>query len=307
MARSALAFMLALALVGLGGAGWRSAAALPAAVTNPDCSAARVAPARAAFKTAYAAGKYEEAVAALDGLWIDCIANQNALAPQTAGEIVSDFAIASHHAGDDDTCLEALEQYWPADKNPTAAFRRLSPTLQRAMRVNWNLCAPYCATASMMDAPCRSLEINEDEEKLVPGFHARPCPFRPGRAAVALSDGTCLAILSPRKTYDPSTVDEAKLSDICPRPAVISRVQGRTVVTELKAPAKSFLNSVEFCCHPVELGVDAQGRIDAQPGKDADEGCVNGHYPGTMQDIFRLERGRLVMVGQLEEPWFPAN
>ena len=287
----------------------RHASARPEA-PNPLCAAERVAEARTAFKAAYGAGKFADAGGALEEIWSDCAAaDHHQLPPQTAGEIANDLAIADHRAGDDRECLEALMDYWPDDRQPAPAFQRLSPALQKAMRFNWRLCRPACAGGglSSVDAICTSLEINDDQERLEPGFRARPCSLRAGASAVALGDGTCLVILPPKKSYDPSTVDSADRRDICPTPALISKVGGRTMVTRLKAPDKSFLNSPQFCCHPVTLGVDGAGRIAAAPGEDAIEGCVSGHYPGTMQDIFRLQNGRLVMVKQLQEPWFPTE
>lgn len=305
MTRALWIALACLVFAGVGAGAWRVAAAPKREAPDPRCAAPRIAEARATFKVAYGAGRYDDAASALADIWSSCADGHHLLPSETAAEIASDLAIADHHAGDDRECLEALMDYWPANRDPPAAFKRLSPALQKAMRFNWGLCSHVCGGgAADYDAVCTSLEINDDREKRERGFSPHPCPFHPGSSGVALADGRCLVILAPRQSYDPSTADSADPHAVCPAPALLEKVGARTVTTRLTAPAKSFLNSLQFCCHPVTLGVDRAGRIAAEPGKDAQEGCLSGHYPGTMQDIFRLQGGRVVMVKQLAEPWF---
>src|SRR5579872_796016 len=270
MTRALWIALACLVVAGVGAGAWRVAAAPQREPPDPRCAAVRVAAARAAFKAAYAAGKYDDASSALNDVWSDCAAGHHQLPLETAAEIASDLAIADHRAGDDRECVEALMDYWPANRDPPAAFRRLPPALQKAMRFNWGLCREVCGGgAADYDAVCTSLEINDDQEKRERGFAPRPCPFRAGASALALGDGRCLVILPPRQSYDPSTADSADPRAICPTPALLAKVGARTVETRLQAPAKSFLNSLQFCCHPVTLAMDGAGRIAAEPGEDA--------------------------------------
>ncbi|MFI4933111.1 MAG: hypothetical protein ACHP7N_00675 [Caulobacterales bacterium] len=302
------AIAIALAVLLLAGAGigvWRATAAPKVQPRGAECADARIAEARGTFKTAYDAGRFDDAVAALDGVWNLCVSEPHGLSEETIGALADDRAIAEHRSGDDRECLDSLMSYWPANRVPPASFRRLSPALQKAMKFNWGLCRSACeGSASDVDALCISMEMNDDMEMRERGFRHVACPFRAGSAAVALGDGTCLAILPPRKPFDVETSLGEHGRDVCPTPARLAQSGGRTVVTRLQAPARSFLNSPQFCCHKVTLGIDGSGRVAAEP--DATDGCTSGHYAGVMQDIFRLENGALVMVKQLDEPWFPS-
>lgn len=280
---------------------WRAGAAPGGG--DPRCTAPAVAAARTAFRTAYAAGDFDGAAAALETTRTTCVQTLHALAPELAGEITNDLALADHRAGEDKDCLAVLEDYSPADRRPTRDFARLSPALRKAMQFNWKLCHPGCEGV-YNDATCDSLRANEEAEGLVEGFRHRPCPLKAGASAVALPDGSCLVLLPAKKPFAIETADQEDPRDICPLPARLARVGGRTVATPLRTPDGSFLISLEHCCDEIDLSVDAGGRVAAEPHENPPEGCLFGHRTSVMQDIFRLQNGRLVMVRQLSTPWF---
>ena len=296
-------------IVLLAGAVWRAAAAPAASERRPAaCADAEIATARAAFKTDYDAGRFADAVSRLDDIWTTCVTERHWLAAELGGQISSDLALAHHRSGDDHACLEVLMDYWPANRAPPTAFRRLSPGLQRAMRFNWGLCRAACADGgSAYDAICQSMQVNDDMERRVRGFSRVACPLRPGASAVALPDGSCLAVLPPRLPFDVETALGARRAAVCPSIARITQAGGRTIATPLTAPPRSFLNSPEFCCQRAALTRNAAGQVAAEPGDELSAGCTSGHPAGVMQDIFELRNGRLVMVRQLNEPWFPQE
>jgi hypothetical protein len=285
---------------------WSASAAPAAEPRDPRCGPSNISAARAEFHTDYAAGRFEDADKVLGQTWARCVRGHHWLDPQTAGEISSDLALAAHRAGDDSECLDALMDYWPAARAPDPSFSRLSPTLRAAMKFNWSRCRPTCVGQSN-DAVCQSIEAIEQGDKRVPGFRHIPCPMTPGNSAVALPDGACLVLLPAAKPFDPQTVDEHDPRDSCPTPALRVRRGGEVVTTPLRSPHGSLLVSPEFCCTPIDLTVDGAGRIAAEPDDNPPEGCLFGHRTAVMQDILKLERGRLVLVKQLAEPWFPAE
>ena len=105
---------------------WHGASA--AGPQDARCDASLVAAARGSFRTAYAAGDFDAASSALRSIWADCaLPHQHALAPETAGAIANDLALALHRGCDDHECLEVLVEYLPANRSPTPQFARLSP------------------------------------------------------------------------------------------------------------------------------------------------------------------------------------
>ena len=173
------------------------------------------------------------------------------------------------------------------------------------MRFNWQQCLAGCSGASVLDAVCVSLSANEQSERLVPGFRHVACPFWKGRSAVALPDGSCLALLASRKRFEVPTADQENPHDICPIPARITLDGRRTISRELQTPDGSLLLSPEHCCDTIDLAIDASGRIAAVPHENPPEGCLFGHRTSVMQDIFRLNGDSLRLVKQLAKPWFP--
>ncbi|MBS0642703.1 MAG: hypothetical protein JSS43_22795 [Proteobacteria bacterium] len=265
-----------------------------------------MAAARGAFKSAYDAGRFADAGAMLREVMNACGGPSGGLSTATLGAIANDLALALHRAGDDRACLDVLLDYDLAQSTPGARLAALPPALQRAMRFNWNLCVPACAGGpSAFDATCASVAAATQTAKMVGGFREAACPLAKDTTAVALPDGSCLALLPSRKPFDYATAQEESARDICPIPALISRRDGQTRTTKLETPARSFLLSPEHCCAPVRLGVDASGRIAATPDDNPPEGCLFGHRTAVMQDIFQLEGGRLRLVRQLSAPWFP--
>ena len=274
------------------------------AATEDACDVARVAQTRAAFRTAYAAGDFTTAATALRSIWSDCGMSHH-LSAETEGAIANDLALALHRADNDFDCLDVLEEYWPASNAPTAAFTRLPAGTRRAMKFNWGLCSAECPKAAGVSALCDTLATTERYRDHVEGFHQRPCSFATGMASVALPGGACLTLLPPREPFDSSTADQRHLGDICPIPALVTRNGDKTTTTTLQAPPRSFLLSLEHCCQPIDLAIDANGEISAEPHENPPEGCLFGHRTPVMQDIFRLRNGKISLVHQLSEPWFP--
>ena len=271
---------------------------------DPRCDAQLVTAARAAFKAAYAAGKFDDAANALGPVYTDCVIPHRDLTPEMAGAITNDLVLALHRAGKDHECLEVLETYWPDNRAPTPEFARLSAGLRRAMKFNWHLCRPGCHGTPDYDAVCQSIATQEEAEQLVPGFRHVACPFVKGQTAVALADGSCVALLAPRKSFEIPTAEQEDPHDICPTPAHITRKGGRTIIVPLQTPAHSFLLSLEHCCDKIDLAIDLFGQISAEPHDNPPEGCLFGHRTAVMQDIFRLEGGKFSLIKQLAEPWF---
>jgi hypothetical protein len=296
----AVVILLVLTPFGIGG----RHAATAAEPRDPRCAAGPVSEARASFRAAYAAGKFGDAASALEAIWVEC-GLPHKLAPEMAGAIANDRALALHRAGNDHDCLDALQEYWPNNRSPTRAFARLSPGLRQAIKFNWRLCLPGCSGAPGFDAVCESLAANEQSERVVQGFRHIACPFWKGQSAIALPDGTCLAVLASRKHFESSTADQEDPHNICPIPARVTRNGGRTIVRELRTPDRSFLLSLEHCCDSIDLTIDVSGRIAAEPHENPPEGCIFGHRTSVMQDIFRLEGDKLHLVKQLSQPWFP--
>lgn len=171
------------------------------------------------------------------------------------------------------------------------------------------LTAPILAAITFVALPAAGAApdpiADESSKRLAPGFRHIPCPWRKGRSAVALPDGSCLALAPSPKPFAYATADRDDPRDICPVPTRLRRRGGRTVAETLRTPGHSFLLSPEHCCDEIDLAVDPSGRISAEPRDNPPEGCLFGHRTGAMQDIFRLDRGRLRLVGQLSAPWFP--
>ncbi len=277
-----------------------------AAGADPRCEPAAIAAARSAFKSAYDAGKFVDASATLQEVIGACGTDGGPLPAATRGAIANDLALALHRARDDRGCLDILLNYDPAQPTPSARFAALPPALQRAMRFNWNLCVPACTGGpGAYDPTCESVTAVTQAAKLVRGFREAPCALMKDNPAVALPDGTCLAILPSRRKFEAPTAQDEDPREICPIPALVARRDGQVHTTPLETPGRSFLRSLEFCCGSVVLGVDAGGRISVEPDENPPEGCLFGHRTNVMQDIFTLEGGRLRLVAQLSTPWFP--
>ena len=271
------------------------------------CEPDAVAVARKTFKTAYDAGQFGDAAATLQALLAACGADgRTALPPATQGAVANDLALAQHRAGDDRGCLETLLDYTPDASPPGPSLSALSPALQRAMQFNWKLCLAACDGApSAYDAVCASVRAERETARMTGGFKPVACKLVPDRAAIGLPDGTCMTMLPSHKPFDTTTADADDPREICPIPALIARRNGSVTTTPLDTPPRSFLRSPEHCCDTIRLGVDGSGRIAAEPDDNPPEGCLFGHRTAVMQDIFRVQGGRLRLVGQLSPPWFP--
>ena len=198
-------------------AAWFIAFVLPsgvprAAETAPasqDCSAAGIAAGRAAFGAAYKAGDYAGAVAVFDKLAPACFTERYPPPAIRAG-IDSDYALAQHRAGSDSDCIQTLEAYSPElTKRPVPAMTRLPADLQKRIRFDFGLCRPFC-DSNFTDVACYWLEADQQFDGMVQeDFRPAPCPFKAGRAALALPDGTCLAVTPSlrRFTFETATDD----------------------------------------------------------------------------------------------------
>ena len=267
-----------------------------------DCSPPAIAQARERFRQAYAAQDFGGAEDILNSLWNGCISGKD-VAPVLAAEIASDYALAAHHSGDDDVCIEALARYSPWQRSPTAAMARLPERLQRAIIFNYKLCEPWCADVDhYTDASCVSLRVQQGLDKMLPGdFAERPCPFDTGGSpTLALPDGTCLAVYAPPNGRAKSQDDEKDPASVCPRVARVLQKNGAVVADTLDVPAQSMLRQPVLCCVPIDLAMDHGGRIEVTPSDNPPEDCHSGHGAAPQQDILRLRNSRLVLEHRLD-------
>ena len=273
----------------------------------PVCTPANAAAARAAFDAAYAAGRYGDAAGVLQPIYDACDAAHRRVSDETVGAVASDLGLAHHRAGDDMSCLGVLEDYSPALNHPHRAMTRLSPTLQAAIRHNFKLCLPGCDTADLPNPVCESIWTEQEWNKFVGGFSQPPCPLGGGHEAVALPGGACVTLLPRRQAFSSESVDfDHPGTDMCPRLARIERLNGKTVTTAIAAPAETILTNLGFCCDPMQVGVDAAGRIAVTPKVNPPGDCLSGHTTDVMQDIFVIEGAKARLVHRLSKP-LPLN
>src|SRR5919198_6053966 len=169
--------------------------AAPAAA-DTDCSPAAITAARTQFRPLYAAKEYSKARDTLAPA-LECFADD----PKglLAASVLSDLAIAAYNAGDNSTCIAALQAYAPSSRGYKQRASGLPEPLKRAIWFNLTLCTGGC---NMVDAECQSIRTAFALQNLVKGEFATPaCPFRARSRSIALPDqpGQCLTILPPHR------------------------------------------------------------------------------------------------------------
>jgi hypothetical protein len=272
-----------------------------------DCSSAGIAKTRAEFKQAYDKKDFEGADAIMTSLWNDCVAHNDIdIDPVLRARLSNDIAILAHRRDDDDSCLQALLEYIPT-KRANSAFAKLPPDLQSAIRFNFELCRPYCATHGGPDASCESISASAELDQLVEGgFAEKPCPFDTGGSpTVALPDGACLTVFAPLPWFyakdsnedDPAQQDPEK---VCPRVALARMANGKLALTPLAVPKKSMLRSLDACCSAIDLAINAKGQIELTPSENPPENCISGHRWNALQDIFVVQGSRLSLIHRLD-------
>jgi hypothetical protein len=286
MARSCLIVLLLLVL------------AAPAAA-NTDCSPAGVAAARKQFRNYYDTRDYTKARNTLRPFVLDCFGED----PQgiLAASMLSDLAIAAHHAGDDDVCIEALEPYAPGTSGSERRLSGLPDELKKAILFNLGRCTRGC---NIVDAPCQSIRASLALEKLVKGgIAASACSFPAGKDAVAVpgAAGHCLTILPPRRAGEAAYRDNADPRAVCPRPE-LARREGKAITrTEIDLPNGSWLRDLEICCVRPILTVTRNGEVVLVPEENPPEGCLTGHRTYVVQEIYALDRGKLRLIHKVRE------
>jgi hypothetical protein len=116
-----------------------------------------------------------------------------------AASVLSDLAIAAHHAGDNGARIDALEPYAPMSSGSKRRLAGLPKQLKAAIQFNLSVCTAGC---NIVDAACQSSRADLALQKLVKGdFASALCPFFAGKGAVAMPGAIqkCLTILPPRE------------------------------------------------------------------------------------------------------------
>jgi hypothetical protein len=178
---------------------------------------------------------------------------------------------------------------------------RLPAKLQSAIRFNFKLCEPYCSSR-YNDAPCEGMNIQRQLDDMLAGdFAEKRCPFDTGGSpTVALPDGACLAVFPPPLGRAEDEEDEKEPENVCPQIALARWQDGRPVTEKLAVPPRSMLRRPVVCCVPIDLAIDAQGRIEVTPSDNPPEDCHSGHRAAVQQDILRLQQERLVLEHGLD-------
>lgn len=266
-----------------------------------DCSGAAVAKARAAFADAYRRKDWWAAQEAIEPVWRGCFA-QDQGPPVLRAEVSNDYALLLHHSSDDRDCLEILLAYGPGRSRPTAEMAALPERLQKAIRFNYGLCKVFCDEGdAYTDAVCAWMRTENQYDRMADpsAFKAAPCPFAAPEGAVALpgkGPARCLALTAPKTPYDYASVDEHAADDICPGVELLTPDGRRTA---LAVPGRSLLRSKRFCCGEHRLAVDRAGRIEVTTPENPPEDCIFGHREYVVQDVLRLDGGRLRLLSRL--------
>jgi hypothetical protein len=266
-----------------------------------DCSPAWIAKTRQEFQRLYRAGDFAGAQSAIELLSRECPLDK-AVDPVLAAEVANDDALVAHRNGDDSACLQALFDYMPISRFPNAEFAKLPPKLQSAVRFNFNLCRPYCASAPLMDASCETIRAAEQANAMINGdFAERPCAFETGGSpTLALPGGGCLAVFAPAEAASADR-EQDDPERICPVVQIARQQDGKLTLRSLAVPKQSILRRVRLCCAAIDLAIDGKGRIELTPSENPPEDCVFGHRTNVQQDILELQRDRLVLKERLDK------
>ena len=269
------------------------------AAASQDCSSAGIAAGRAAFAAAYKAGDYAGAVAVFDKLAPACFTERYPPPALRAG-IDGDYALAQHRAGSDSDCIQTLEAYSPElTKRPVPAMTRLPAELQKRIRFNFGLCRPFC-DSNFTDVACYWLEADQQFDGMVQeDFRPAPCPFKAGRAALALPDGTCLAVTPSLRRFTFETATDDGPARACPGLAIVSRQGGKLSRVPVAVPKGSFLKDLQFCCLQVDMARAPSGHIELTPTENPPGECLSGHRYQVLQDVLAFRDGRLALIHRL--------
>lgn len=268
------------------------------AVAGTDCSPATIAAARTQFRSLYAAKDYVKARDTL-AFALECFGDD----PKglVAASVLSDLAVAAYNAGDDSTCISALQLYAPNSQGYQQRLSGLPEQLKKAIRFNLTRCTGGC---NIVDAECQSIRIALALQKLVKGEFAAPaCPFPARSGSVALADqpGQCLTILPPHRKLKWGDYTEADPRMVCPRLGLLRDEGGVVRTTEIPLPKDSWLRDLETCCVKPGLSIALDGRFRLLPEENPPEGCVSGHRTLVVEEVYALDNGKLRLVRKVRE------
>jgi hypothetical protein len=285
--------------------GWLVAVSLPAAAQS-DCSPTAIAKTRQEFQRAYTARDYAGAATLIDTFWNNCVVPlDKEIDPVLAAAISNDAALANHHAGNDGECLQWLLAYLPMPRHGNPKLDRLPAGLRAAIKHNLDLCTPYCATASAMDASCASISAAAELDAMVVGdFVEKPCPFETGGSpTLAVPGGRCLALFAPKPPPRGETERDVTEQDpelVCPRVALVRQSKGGLVVDPVSVPAHSILRRLGVCCSAINLASDGAGRIEVTAAGNPPVDCISGRRSSAKQDILELRGQALTLRHRLD-------
>ena len=257
--------------------------AAPAAA-NTDCSPAGIEAARKQFRNYYDTRDYTRARDTLRPFELDCFGEnpQGMLAAST----LSDLAIAAHHTGDDDVCIEALEPYPPALSGSERRLSGLPGKLKKAIRFNLGLCSAGC---NIVDAASQPIRAALALQKLVEGgTAATACPFRAGKHSVAVPGMGGIACATSATATRRRGCESGH-----------GQSAGRMSPPGSRAERRR--RDHEICCVRPILTVTPEGRFVVVPEENPPEGCLTGHRTYVVQEIYALDHGKLKLIHKVRE------
>jgi hypothetical protein len=273
-------------------------AAAPAAA-DTDCSLSGINAARKQFRSLYDAKDYAKARDTLLPFGFDCFGNE----PKgpVAASVLSDLAIAAHNAGDDETCIDALQPYAPNSSGHKGRLSGLPEILRKSIWFNLTVCTGGC---NIVDADCQSIRSALALQKLDKRkFTPVACPFPARKSAVAVPEaaGQCLTILPSHRHLSWGDYTEADPEAVCLRLGLLHNQAGAVKTTEIPLPKDSWLRDLETCCVKPVLSVARDGRFRLVPEENPPEGCLTGHRTYVVEEIYALDSGKLTLMHKVRE------
>jgi hypothetical protein len=254
-----------------------------------DCRPAAVSAARTA-----AAAPGADAQAIWEPLWQVCVLQGDGeFTPSEAAAVSLAYAGAAHSRGDDEACIDALNDYSPGRGGDTPAMAALDPRERARVRALFGQCHAWCQSTGQ-SAACATARVDMQREALVEaGFEGAPCEIDgvPGQS-VALGHGRCLARLDPMEPFETATAEQKGAATVCGGFALYDHKGSRP----LKGPERGWPTDVGLCCAEATLRLNPDGRISIEPLDNPPEHCLTGHRTDVLQVIVRLEGDRLVLV-----------